>query len=87
MVSNITAQTWVDDELPGLVAQAKAMVMNESSQGGVLPASAAYESIIPNPKLKLLDKVREVMGRKRYSIRTERTYCEWPVGLRPGWSI
>jgi integron integrase len=37
----------------------------------------AYESIIPNPKLKLLDQLREVMRLKHYSIRTERTYCEW----------
>jgi len=34
------------------------------------------ELIIPNPKLKLLDQVREVMRLKRYSLRTERTYCE-----------
>ena len=36
-----------------------------------------YESVIPNPKLKLLDQIREVMRLKHYSIRTERTYCEW----------
>ena len=33
--------------------------------------------IIPNPKLKLLDQVREVMRLKHYSIRTERCYCDW----------
>src|SRR6516225_5057975 len=33
--------------------------------------------IIPNPKLKLLDQVREVMRLKHYSIRTERSYCDW----------
>jgi hypothetical protein len=33
--------------------------------------------IPPNPKLKLLDQVREVMRLKRYSIRTEAAYCEW----------
>ena len=32
---------------------------------------------MPNPKLKLLDQVREVMRLKHYSIRTERTYCDW----------
>ena len=32
---------------------------------------------IPNPKLKLLDQVSEVMRFKHYSIRTERTYREW----------
>jgi len=36
-----------------------------------------YESVIPNPKLKLLDQVREMMRLKHYSIRTERTYCDW----------
>ena len=33
--------------------------------------------IIPSPKLKLLDQVREVMRLKHYSIRTERCYCDW----------
>ena len=36
-----------------------------------------YELITPNPKLKLLDQVREVMRLKHYSIRTERCYCDW----------
>jgi integron integrase len=35
------------------------------------------ELIIPNPKLKLLDQVREVMRLKHNSIRTERAYCDW----------
>jgi Phage integrase, N-terminal SAM-like domain len=39
--------------------------------------SAGYESVIPNPKLRLMDQVREVMRLKHYSIRTERTYREW----------
>jgi hypothetical protein len=33
--------------------------------------------ITPNPKLKLLGQVREVMRLKHYSIRPERTYREW----------
>ena len=33
--------------------------------------------MVPNPKLKLLDQVREVMRLKHYSIRTERSYCDW----------
>jgi len=33
--------------------------------------------ITPNPKLRLLDQVREVMRLKHYSIRTERSYCDW----------
>src|SRR3977135_4519975 len=32
---------------------------------------------VPNPKLKLLDQVSEVMRFKHYSLRTERTYREW----------
>jgi integron integrase len=36
-----------------------------------------FESVIPNPKLKLLDQIREVMRLKHYSIRTERCYCDW----------
>src|SRR2546425_11345429 len=32
---------------------------------------------IPNPKLKLLEQVSEVMRFKHYSIRTETTYREW----------
>jgi prepilin-type processing-associated H-X9-DG protein len=35
------------------------------------------ELIIPNPKLKLLDQVREVMRLRHYSIRTEQCYCDW----------
>jgi hypothetical protein len=33
--------------------------------------------IVPNPKLKLLGQVREVMRLKHYSLRTERCYCDW----------
>ncbi|HTY88685.1 MAG TPA: integron integrase [Candidatus Acidoferrum sp.] len=43
--------------------------------GGHGPGRA--ELIIPNPKLKLLDQVREVMRLKHYSLRTERSYCDW----------
>jgi integron integrase len=53
---------------------------HKRSQGDVWRPSqpaVAYETVIPNPKLKLLDQVREVMRLKHYSIRTERTYCDW----------
>lgn len=40
-------------------------------------APVQFESIIPNPKARLLDQVREVMRLKHYSIRTERAYCDW----------
>jgi hypothetical protein len=36
-----------------------------------------YESVIPNPKARLLDQVREVMRPKHYSIHTERSYADW----------
>jgi len=39
--------------------------------------SKVRERFIPNPKLKLLDQVSEVMRFKHYSLRTERTYREW----------
>ena len=35
------------------------------------------EGFIPNPKLKLLDQVSEVMRFKHYSIRTETSYRDW----------
>ena len=40
-------------------------------------ASKPREGFIPNPKLKLLDQVSEVMRFKHYSIRTETTYRQW----------
>jgi hypothetical protein len=35
-----------------------------------------YDLVVPNPKLKLLDQVREVLRLRHYSIRTEQTYCD-----------
>src|ERR1035437_3484049 len=40
-------------------------------------ASGPREGFIPNPKLKLLEQVSEVMRFKHYSIRPETTYQEW----------
>lgn len=39
--------------------------------------SVPREGFIPNPKLKLLEQISEVMRFKHYSLRTERTYREW----------
>ncbi|HWQ91815.1 MAG TPA: integron integrase [Clostridia bacterium] len=39
--------------------------------------SKTRERFIPNPKLKLLDQVSEVMRFKHYSLRTETTYRQW----------
>ena len=36
-----------------------------------------FESVVPNPKLRLLDQIREVMRLRHYSIRTETAYCDW----------
>jgi hypothetical protein len=33
--------------------------------------------ITPNPKLNLLEQVREIMRLKYYAIRTETSYCDW----------
>jgi integron integrase len=44
---------------------------------GKAKASRPREGFIPNPKLKLLEQVSEVMRFKHYSLRTERTYQEW----------
>ncbi|MBU4262749.1 MAG: integron integrase [Proteobacteria bacterium] len=32
---------------------------------------------LPNPKLKLMDQVREVLRYHHYAYRTEQTYCQW----------
>ena len=46
-------------------------------QGFSLPAIPIVDTVVPNPKLKLLDQIREVMRLKHYSIRTEQTYADW----------
>src|SRR5580765_3671898 len=48
-----------------------------SRSGWKGPGAVGGELITPNPKLKLLDQVREAMRLKHYSIRTERCYCDW----------
>ena len=51
----------------------------QAKKAMVLGAGAAKgrELVIPNPKLKLLDQVREVLRVKHYAIRTEQSYCDW----------
>ena len=55
------------------------METHQKSQARESPGWGRRSSdlIIPNPKLKLLDQVREVMRLKHYSIRMERCYCDW----------
>ncbi len=31
----------------------------------------------PNPDLKLIDQVKEVLRYHHYALRTEQTYCDW----------
>jgi len=33
----------------------------------------------PDPKLKLMDQVRQVLRYHHYAYRTEKTYCDWIV--------
>ena len=49
----------------------------QSEMASTRRSGAGRERVIPNPKLKLLDQVREVMRLKHYSLRTERSYCDW----------
>lgn len=44
---------------------------------GKANTSGPREGFIPNPKLKLLDQVSEVMRFKHYSLRTETSYRAW----------
>src|SRR6516162_7706379 len=44
---------------------------------GKAKASGPLDGFIPNPKLKLLDQLSEVMRFRHYSLRTETTYREW----------
>jgi hypothetical protein len=50
----------------------------ESALSGQAAAAGPLgnQGVIPNPKLKLLDQVGEVLRVKHYSIRTERCYCD-----------
>ncbi|MEW6158879.1 MAG: phage integrase N-terminal SAM-like domain-containing protein [Verrucomicrobiota bacterium] len=41
------------------------------------PGQRRRARVLPNPKLKLLDQVREVMRIRHYSLRTERCYGDW----------
>ena len=40
-------------------------------------SAKSRDLVIPNPKLKLMDQVREVLRVKHYALRTEQAYCEW----------
>src|SRR5438876_4206967 len=40
-------------------------------------AGFSSDGVVPNPKARLLDQVREVLRLKHYSIRTEEAYVQW----------
>jgi len=40
-------------------------------------ADSSSDGVVPNPKARLLDQVREVIRVKHYSIRTEEAYVQW----------
>lgn len=44
-----------------------------------VPVMRGVQKFRPNPRLKLLDQVREVMRFHHYSLRTEQAYCGWIV--------
>ena len=49
-----------------------------SRQNTTLPRSPqSQDLLVPNPKLRLREQVREVMRFKHYSVRTEETYWGW----------
>jgi hypothetical protein len=52
------------------------MRFHKIRQGFSIPAVPVMETVIPNPKLRLLDQISEVMRLQHYSIRTEQTYSD-----------
>src|SRR5258706_3707345 len=53
----------------------RSQVNSRKVKGG--PVRRGFEAVVPNPKLKLMDQVREIMRLRHYSIRTERCYGDW----------
>ena len=49
-----------------------------SASGAPKPrAHKTQDLVISNPKLKLMDQVREVLRLKHHEIRTQHAYCDW----------
>jgi hypothetical protein len=56
------------------------MEYREQDKRGSVPGGGSAkgpELVIPNPKLKLMEQVREVLRIKHYAIRTGQPYGEW----------
>ena len=49
----------------------------ERALRAIRKAGKGFAGVVPNPKLRLLDQVREVMRLRHYSIRTEQSYSDW----------
>ena len=62
-----------DPERPGEGRRSRRSGRWRGKAGGRGPE----EGVIPNPKAKLLDQLREVMRVRHYSLRTERSYRDW----------
>ena len=56
--------------------QVHLMMMNSHDSTGERPRQP-LERLVPNPKLKLLDQVQEVMRLKQLARRSEETYIQW----------
>jgi integron integrase len=59
----------------------KELERGKRNQEGILKRAKASQGtgpvLVVNPKLKLLEQMREVMRFFHYSIRTEKAYCQW----------
>ena len=51
--------------------------MPDQAGGQARTGCDGWEAVIPNPKLKLMEQVREVLRLRHYAIRTEQCYCDW----------
>jgi hypothetical protein len=70
--------------LSSLISYAyRLLTWEESDKSGIMESLLAPEAVARKPKKKLLDQVPDVTRLKHYSLRTERTYCDWIKLLHP----
>ena len=53
------------------------LAREQSHKSGIMAGVLSPQGIVGKPKKKLLDRVRDVMLLKHYSLRTERAHCDW----------
>src|SRR5439155_22517754 len=53
------------------------LTWEDFDKSGVMELLVNSDAVVGKPKKKLLEQVRDVMRLKHYSLRTERTYCDW----------